>query len=62
MLRIYHLPGTMVDELRENGFGRHYPTPTAFLIDRKGVLRHKQWGAKTAVYFHEVLLPLLRER
>src|SRR3954465_9424357 len=25
MLRIYHLPGAMVDELRENGFGRRYP-------------------------------------
>lgn len=62
MLAIYHLPGTMVEELRENGFGRRYPTPTAFLIDRNGILRHKQWGAKTADYFREVLLPLLRER
>lgn len=62
MLAIYHLPGTMVEDLRENGFGRRYPTPTAFLIDRSGILRHKQWGAKTADYFREVLLPLLRER
>ena len=62
MLRIYHLPGAMVDELRENGFGRRYPTPTAFLIDRNGILRHKHWGAKTADYFREILLPLLRER
>ena len=62
MLGIYHLPGTMVDELRENGFERRYPTPTAFLIDRNGILRHQQWGAKTAQYFKEILLPLLRER
>jgi peroxiredoxin len=62
MLGIYGLPGAMVDELRENGFERRYPTPTTFLIDRKGVLRHKQWGAKTAAYFREILLPLLREQ
>ncbi len=62
MLGIYHLPGAMVDELRENGFGRRYPTPTAFLIDRNGILRHKQWGAKSADYFRETLLPLLREQ
>jgi peroxiredoxin len=62
MLSIYHLPGTMVDDLRESGFERRYPTPTAFLIDRKGVLRHKQWGVKTASYFKEILLPLLREQ
>src|SRR3954451_13615570 len=61
MLRIYHLPGTMADELSENGFARRYPTPTAFLIDRNGILRHKHWGAKTADYFREILLPLLRE-
>ena len=62
MLGIYGLPGTMVDELKENGFGRRHPTPTAFLIDRNGILRHKQWGAKTADYFRETLLPLLLER
>lgn len=61
MLGLYHLPGTMVDELSENGFGRRHPTPTAFLIDRDGVLRHKQWGAKTATYFREILLPLLQQ-
>jgi peroxiredoxin len=62
MLSIYHLPGAMADELQESGFERRYPTPTAFLIDRKGILRHKQWGAKTAPYFREVVVPLLRER
>jgi cytochrome c biogenesis protein CcmG, thiol:disulfide interchange protein DsbE len=62
MLGIYHLPGTMADELLESGFERRYPTPTAFLIDRRGILRHKQWGAKTATYFNEVVVPLLKER
>jgi len=61
-LDLYGLPGAMVDELQANGFGRRYPTPTAFVIDREGVLRHKQWGAKTAPYFKEVVVPLLNER
>jgi len=61
MLGIYNLPGTMTDELAQTGFERHYPTPTAFLIDRKGVLRYRQWGAKSASFFNDVLLPLLRE-
>jgi cytochrome c biogenesis protein CcmG/thiol:disulfide interchange protein DsbE len=61
MLGIYNLPGTMVDELQANGFGRRYPTPTTFLIDRNGVLRHKRWGVKTPDFYREVVLPLLRE-
>ena len=61
MLGIYNLPGTMVDELEANGFGRRYPTPTTFLIDRNGVLRHKRWGVKTPDFYREVVLPLLRE-
>lgn len=62
MLGIYNLPGTMADQLAENGFARRYPTPTAFVIDRNGVLRHRQWGAKMPRFFHEVVLPLLREQ
>jgi len=61
MLGIYNLPGTMVNELQANGFGQRYPTPTTFLIDRNGVLRHKRWGVKTPDYYREVVLPLLRE-
>ena len=61
MLGIYHLPGTMADELAQSGFERRYPTPTAFVIDRKGVLRYRQWGTKTARFFDDVVLPLLRE-
>ena len=62
MLDLYGLPGAMVDELQANGFGRRYPTPTAFIIDRGGVLRYKQWGAKSPGFYSEVVLPLLRER
>jgi cytochrome c biogenesis protein CcmG/thiol:disulfide interchange protein DsbE len=62
MLGIYNLPGTMVDELQANGFGRRYPTPTTFVIDRNGVLRDRHWGAKTPVYYREVVLPLIREQ
>ena len=62
MLDLYGLPGAMVDELHANGFGRRYPTPTAFVIDREGVLRYKQWGAKAPGFYSEVVLPLLRER
>lgn len=62
MLDIYGLPGAMVDELQANGFGRRYPTPTAFIVDRAGVLRYKQWGAKSPTFYSEMVLPLLRER
>ncbi len=60
-LTLYGLPGAMVDELQANGFGHRYPTPTTFLIDRKGIVRYKQWGAKSAAFYREVVLPLLRE-
>jgi thiol-disulfide isomerase/thioredoxin len=60
MLDIYNLPGTMVDELQANGFGRRYPTPTAFVIDRSGVVRYQRWGAKLPDFYREVVLPLLQ--
>jgi len=59
MLGIYHLPGTMVDELAENGFARRYPTPTAFIIDRDGVLRNRISGAKRPHHYQELVIPLL---
>ncbi len=59
MLNIYNLPGTMADELIESGFARRYPTPTAFVIDRDGILRHRLTGAKTPRHYQEVILPLL---
>lgn len=59
MLGIYNLPGTMVHDLAANGFGRRYPTPTAFVVDRAGILRDKLVGAKSPRRFHEQVVPLL---
>jgi thiol-disulfide isomerase/thioredoxin len=61
MLGIYNLPGTMIQDLSENGFGKDYRTPTAFLIDRKGIVRSMHWGSKTPLYFRETVLPVLAE-
>ncbi len=57
MLGIYNLQGGMVDELTECGFERRYPTPTAFVIDREGVVREKYWGVKTQPRIRELLAP-----
>lgn len=59
MLGIYRLPGMMAGELQESGFGTDHRTPTAFVIDRAGVLRSKTWGGKTPTFFSEKVLPLL---
>ncbi|HEX4986794.1 MAG TPA: TlpA disulfide reductase family protein [Burkholderiales bacterium] len=61
MLGIYGLPGTMTDELEQSGFERRYATPTAFVIDRGGILRSRTRGAKQPFYYAEKVLPLLRE-
>ena len=61
MLGIYNLPGTMADALIESGYARRYPTPTAFIVDRAGILRHRVTGAKTPQHYRELVLPLLRE-
>ena len=60
MLGIYNLPGTMSGSLQENGYARRYPTPTAFVIDREGILRHRITGAKGPAQYRELVLPLLR--
>jgi peroxiredoxin len=60
MLGIYNLPGTMADELSESGYARRYPTPTAFIIDRDGILRHRITGAKGPHHYRELVLPLLQ--
>lgn len=62
MLGIYGLPGVMTDELEITGFERKYPTPTAFVIDRDGVLRSRTRGAKTPAYYAENVLPLLQKK
>jgi cytochrome c biogenesis protein CcmG/thiol:disulfide interchange protein DsbE len=61
MVGLYGLQGIMASDLQESGFDRSYRTPTAFLIDRNGVLRNKTWGGKTPNYFAENVVPLLRE-
>lgn len=61
MVGLYGLQGLMADELEESGFARKYPTPTAFVIDRKGVLRSMQWGSKTPLYFRTYVEPILAE-
>ena len=61
MVGLYGLQGIMAGELQESGFDRSYRTPTAFLIDRNGVLRNKFSGGKTPNYFAENVLLLLRE-
>ena len=59
MLGIYNLPGTMADELSESGYARRYPTPTAFIVDRDGILRHRITGGKIPSHYRELVLPLL---
>jgi cytochrome c biogenesis protein CcmG, thiol:disulfide interchange protein DsbE len=60
MLTLYNLPGIMADDLSESGYARRYPTPTAFIIDRDGILRHRITGAKVPHHYQELVLPLLR--
>lgn len=62
MLGIYNLQGAMVDELDECGFERRYPTPTAFVVDREGVVREKLSGAKSLPRMRELLAPYLGKR
>jgi peroxiredoxin len=62
MVGLYGLQGVMVDDLEESGFEKKYPTPTAFVIDREGILRSRTRGSKTPSYFAEHVLPLLRSR
>ena len=62
MLGIYNLPGVMADDLEQSGFERRYPTPTAFVIDRSGILRARQRGTKQPFFYAEKVLPLLQEK
>ena len=61
MAKNYNLPGGMVSDLIESGFEKKYPTPTCYVIDRKGVLRAKYTGAKQPKFYREILEPLLKE-
>ena len=62
MLGLYGLPGIMADDLEQSGFERKYPTPTAFVIDRAGILRSQTRGAKQPFFYAEKVLPLLQEK
>ncbi len=59
MLGIYNLDGAMTDALDTNGFERRYLTPTAFVVDRDGMVRAKHVGAKTLPTLRALLGPLL---
>ena len=61
MLAIYNLPGAMTADLEANEFGRSYPTPTSFVVDKRGVVRSKMWGVKAPHHYRELVLPLLAE-
>jgi peroxiredoxin len=60
-LGMYNVPGAMVQELQANEFGKSYPTPTSFVIDRKGVVRQRLWGAKTLPQLARLVGPYLAE-
>jgi hypothetical protein len=62
MVKLYNLDGMMGDELEENGFGAKFRAPRAFVIDRKGVVRSREYGGKTPVYFQKFLIPVLEEQ
>ena len=51
----------MTDELEESGFAKRYATPTAFVIDRNGILRARLSGAKMPSWFRQNVDPLLAE-
>lgn len=61
MLGIYNLKGAMAAEMEENGFGTNHRGSTAFMIDRRGLVRSKQTGAKTPHFFRDYVMPLLAE-
>ena len=61
MVELYNLEGIMTQDLEQNGFGEKYRTPRAFVVDRQGIVRSREFGGKTPNYFHEFLAPILAE-
>jgi len=61
MVELYSLEGIMSNELDENGFGEKYRAPRAFVVDRKGIVRSREFGGKTPFYFQKYLAPILEE-
>ena len=58
-LGVCKLQMAMADELEQSGFERKYRTPTAFVIDRDGIVRSRTRGAKPPFFYTEKVLPLL---
>ncbi len=61
MVKLYNLEGMMSNELEENGFGEKFRTPRAFVVDRNGIVRSREYGGKTPIYFQKFLVPVLEE-
>ncbi|HUF20976.1 MAG TPA: redoxin domain-containing protein [Burkholderiales bacterium] len=61
MLGIYNIKGAMAAELEENDFGIGLRATTSFLIDRKGIVRSRETGGKTPLYFRDFVMPLIDE-
>ena len=61
MVKLYNLEGIMSHDLEQNGFGEKYRTPRAFVVDRQGIVRSREYGGKTPNYFQRFLAPLLAE-
>ena len=61
MVKLYNLEGIMSHDLEQNGFGEKYRTPRAFVVDRQGIVRSREYGGKTPNYFQKFLVPLLAE-
>lgn len=61
MVKIYNLDGFMSNELEENGFGEKYRAPRGFVVDRKGIVRSREFGSKTPTWFQKYLVPVLAE-
>jgi cytochrome c biogenesis protein CcmG, thiol:disulfide interchange protein DsbE len=61
MLGIYNIKGAMAAELEENGFGTGHRATTSFLVDRKGIVRSRETGGKTPLYFRDFVKPLIDE-
>ncbi len=61
MVKLYNLDGIMSNELDENGFGEKYRAPRAFVVDRNGIVRSREYGGKTPFYFQNYLMPILQE-
>ena len=61
MVELYNLEGIMTHDLEQNGFGEKYRTPRAFVVDREGIVRSREYGGKTPIYFQRYLAPLLAD-